>query len=356
MHKSIFSLGLLLSASPSHGQEAWSVQLDSLSHSEAVSVHGALHEMAGDFSPGDAAQTHNRLALRYAQDEWRFGLVSRYDYELRFHPDTAELIYLSHRDRELPENRQYTLDFHGRHARADGVSLGRQWRLDAPKLTISADLSLLKARALQNGDISGRLTLAAAQRPAGTARIGYRYDDDRLFHRPDDGAGPGWGYALDLGLAWQASQALTLRLQADDLLHELRWQEASYTEARLDLTASHLENGRLVVAPALTGREGEKTTKLRFQPRLAFDAEYALQERWLGTASWQSRAEQDYAWLGAAYTPAPGQHLGVAWEAEHEAVKLYWRGGLLSLGLVSDARRFEDAHILGLDLGFSLPL
>lgn len=343
-----FCLGLLSPAA--FADNGLGLELNSFTHSEPVSVHGVLDEMSGEFSGGDSAETHNRLELHYSADDWQYGLFSRYDYELSFHPDTGELLYLSQDDRELPSDKRYQLALRGQHILAEGVSLARSFRYADLPLELTIKANLLRARHLQDAEIHGHLELASGRAPRGRAEIDYRYDEDRLFHRPDLDTPSGWGYALDLRLDWQASADLKLSLQADDLVHQVRWRDAPYTRASLDLSASRLDNEQLIVAPALTGQEGEASAHMRLKTRIDLSADYALNERWHAAARYQSKTTNDYYWLETSYELDWGGTVGLAWEAENQALGFQWQGEHFGLHVFSDSSDVQKAHILGLSL------
>ena len=78
-------------------------------YSEPVSIESMIHDWDGPFHGGTAALTHNIAEIGFGTESWQFSVLTRYDYEMEFSPDTAEFYYLMRNELPLPIGRIYRL-------------------------------------------------------------------------------------------------------------------------------------------------------------------------------------------------------------------------------------------------------
>ena len=125
-----------------------------IAYSEPVTVHGALHEWKSEFFGGTKALTHDSIETGWRQDQYEIGLLRRYDYELEFSRDTAEITYNIKNKFPLDVNRVYQLELLVRNSYSEGAYI-RYATSYSPKLMVTYGVSLLQGIELTEGRIKG---------------------------------------------------------------------------------------------------------------------------------------------------------------------------------------------------------
>ena len=197
------------------------------------------------------------------------GLLYRQEYRTEFTKDTADYYYDS-QQHQLEPNRKYQLNLETHSFNAKGMRLQQKFT-PVENLEINLGGSVLQSYALQDGKLIGNSTANANGKDQNyTGNIEYYYDQDRLFDRPDVNAPRGKGYSVDANVNWEISDHWEADVIIRDLLGELYWDKAPYTNAKIDSDVKVVgADGYTKVKSKLAGKEGYKNDfRQKLQPKV----------------------------------------------------------------------------------------
>lgn len=302
-------------------------ELTSRAVAEPVPVKAFAGQWQSPLRDGRQGWTRNRLLLGVQSGSVSLAYIQRYDYVLRFSPDTADIYWRDRNDQPLAEDRDYMLFLDARHQRSQGLRIGWHGKTSSG-FGVDAWVSLLQGMDLQEGRLQGQLS-ADEDRYAGQATIDYRYSHDLLFDHQVP-APDGYGAALDVRLHWQGER-LFLALEMQDVWSRLVWRDAPFTRGGVDSEGRNDDGFSL--RPLFSGVRGvsgfhqplPRYTRFesrwqhgRWQWRL--DGEYFLERLYLrpGVSLQQGDVE-----VYAGYEARMGQwHLGVSDRQRRLALQL----------------------------------
>ncbi len=315
------------------------VHVDSFTWSEPVSIRAALNDWQGAFRGGEEQFTYDWLEAGVTRGAWGVGLLYRYDYALRFSPDTAEFYHRDRNDLPVDPERRWDLRLSAQHFVARGLRLSTARRA-RPGLRWRAGLSLLQADDLIDGHIRGTDR---------QARVDYFYSEDALFHRqvaPPDGL----GLSLDLAVDWQATARLALHGEAVDLPGAIWWRDAPFTDVTANADRRVEEtDGIPALAPLVSGREGlRRRWRQGLSPRALLRADYRLRG---GLGARLALRRMNGRWrggLGARWAAGDGR-LSLDWWPALGLWQAGWSSPRVTLALGAD-RADDEAHALRLRL------
>ncbi len=358
-------LGFIAAIQPAHGElgprDGWRVYTRTHleGYSPSVPVYGTFHDLEGDFERGEAAFTASMLEVGVTRGPWAIAAIARYDYHLDFDPDTAELAYRTENQLPVVPGRRYDVRLHANHARSAGLKVAYRFQ---PLATLDAMIavSALRASQLTYGAARGAVALSSSGMVGGDASYDYTYTEDVLLGRRVD-APTGYGGAVDVALAWQASNRWRVALAVDDAYHYIEWDDAPFTRATLTSSVLTIDaDGVLDTRPFLSGVEGERSFRQRLPARYRADVEFALSPRWTLTTAHLQVERINLTDLGARVRIGERSQLAFAWGAQSGALTLGWAGeadwGSVDLALQIDDVNHEAANYFGLRLGLQLAL
>ncbi len=330
-------------------------QLESFSYSEPVSINAALDQLQGDFTPGEEAFTHNEIALGFRRGPWSFSWLARYDYHLRFHSDTAELIYLEENRLPVQHNRTYQVDMKSNRLSAQGLRLAYAFE---PAMDIQMELavSYLRASQLIDGKISGAITTDDSGHYSGQAWVDYVYNRDLLLERPVNAA-TGQGLTLDLHADWQINPHWAVGITSQDLFNIIRWNNAPYTTAQVSSSVVTFDaNGFIDTQPVLSGVEGYRSHSQHLPVRTTSWVNWQRSEQLQAGVELFSVGQLLFPRIKVQQHWSARHSLGASWDFKAQALGLSYHYQGLQLSFISDNINISDAHTLGLSLGWSIPL
>ncbi len=393
--------------------------LDVFGYSEPVSIKAFADKFDDSLESGDTAFTHNRFEIGAEYRGVSVALVQRFDYVTEFTEDTALFHHLSKNGVPIDPSRVFDLHLDVERLNATGLKVGYTWdalpevqlhgaftwyvdasRLQSGSASVAATEDLVDPQLLtdiqavldaqsgsSNPDLSAIYDLIRDVR--GGFSIDYAYNSPRFsedaYRQPvltgpqnpvitgvDFDAPEGSGYAVDVGVTWQARDDLRLALHVWDAFNEFEWDGAPQTTATFDLnpflndfvsTAQDLLDGLNVFPNEIVDRNW--VTNIRNQTfRQKLPARAELSAAWAQTwrpgifgwkpgvtllGSYYHTASQGFPRLGIAldsfrfeYDTAAGS-VGFGWR---------WRYGHVSL--VTDDFDFDKARTFGLAVGLNL--
>jgi len=239
-----------------------------------------------------------------------------------------------------------------------------------------------------NRDLSPLLTLV--QDVNATLLIDYYYDDPK-FGEPDyakpvitgppnpvisgvDFSDPdGQGYSLDLGVNWQVTDQLNLDLKIFDVVNNFRWRNAPHSVARFDLNSALVDaigvsqdfvDGLIVTPNDLIDRQldvviinedfdQELPWRANLRASYSLDKELNVFNFWTPNISvlggYYYTKTQHFPSLGIGFDDS----FQLAYDFGGKAFSINYRNRYLFARLMTDSLSFEDAHTIGLAVGFN---
>lgn len=252
-----------------------SFEFDSLSYSEATSIHSIGGRWQDNVGSGDTAFTLDRLYLGYNYGPFSIQYVLRYDYYYDYANDTAQLIYLTKNQLPLRPGERYELYIGSDKTSSKGFRYGySDWLRDDFK--ISAFLSLLELTELEQGELQGSAAVVNSNDYDFSFYSDVAYEDDPLYDRDSEQVS-GYGYSFDLMAYYQVNQDWDINLEVFDLLSRMKVEDAPFTTATATSNVKNFdENGYVVFDPVVTGFEGNKSYSFEFNTQTHLAIGYRL--------------------------------------------------------------------------------
>lgn len=329
------------------------IELHSNTYSEPVPIFELIEdEFDSDLREGsEFAFTHDIARFGVRRGPWEASVFYRYDYYLKFHPDTAELYYRDRTDQPVEANRDYQIHLQAVHAQMYGFSLARAFR-PHPKVRLAVRLNLLRTYDLTDGVLEGHAIVAEDESYSGSAWVDYSYQKDYLFDRPSVEGSKGWGASADLYLKWEVGERVGLELFAEDIVSRVEWKDAPFTTAEVNSrTTTFDENGFIDVQPVLSGFEGyddfSQELPRRYQLRLA----YRPVERLEAELQFDRVQDFDLYRVNLAYQQNQDFDLQFSLDFTRRALGLGFRHRAIEFFLLSDDLNFKDARALEFRFG-----
>ncbi len=308
----------------------------------------------GRLESGSDAITHNWIESGACYGRVCTGLLYRLDYEVKANPNTAELYSLARNRRALYPGKVYDLDLRVWHQRSRGLRLAYR---AAPRLGLSLEygISFLQAQRFTNGRLTGNATVSGPKDYDYNVQVDYFYSEDGLFER-DVKLPDGKGMSLDLSVAWRINEWFFVHAQVRDLYGYLKWDRAPFTTATAtSATKTFSAEGYVNYSPTITGVEGNRDYWQRLHPRALLSVDYqgspdntiGLDLRLTEVNIYPSlHVERQYPGCLA---------LNVELMPLQRALGIGASCGPISFSLLSDKLRFEDAHLLQMNVVLVYP-
>jgi hypothetical protein len=250
-------------------------EIDSLSYSEATSIHSIGGHWEDDVGAGDEALTIERLYLSYFHGPFSIQYVMRYDAYYDYANDTARLLYQVENKLPLQPGDQYELYIGADNSSSKGFRFGyTAWHTD--DLEISAFFSLLELTDIEQGELTGNATAVGNNDYDFSFHSDLVYEDDPLYERESEQVS-GQGYSFDLAIHYVADQNWDLNLEVYDLFSRMKVDDAPFTTADATSDIKHFdEDGYVTFDPVATGVEGNKSYTFEFNTQTHLAVGYRL--------------------------------------------------------------------------------
>lgn len=322
---------------------------DAFAYSEPVSIEAAVDDWKGHFHGGKRQWAYLWAEAGVRTEQFSLGALYRHEISLRFDKETAEAYHLISNDLPLPQGRHYALYLDAMRFSATG--LRSAWTIrPTTQLQLTLGASLLEARHLQRGELTGSATVVAENEYAFHGQVDYRYEEDLLFdravERPD-----GRGWSLDLALRWSVPEKLDIALHITDAAGKIQWQDVPYTlaDARSQRTGVD-DKGFVKVDPVLNGTESYEGRYIqRLQPRYQLRVSAPLAETYQGQA--RVNCQYGHCLYGVGLER---KRLSILYWPQFRGVELRFAGSRYYVALISDALQLSEMQVLSLSFGVNL--
>ena len=326
--------------------------VESFSYSEPFSIKDTFDGWEGDFSRGERQWTWNWLEAGVRYDKWGIGVLTRYDYDLRFTKDTAEAIGLINNKEDLPVGRTFDVELEANVINADAIRLS--YRDQAFGVNYEIGVSYLYADYMMDGDLAGQLTPTAENDYEYRADVLYQYTEDILFDRPLSEDATGHGFALDLSFRGQLSPELSYYLEMRDLFARIYWTDLPYTDAEATSNRRGFDDdGYVDIDPAIQGFEGfhdDHTQKL--DPRSRLKLEWQLQNQFTPTVDFRHQYAHLLYGVGSGYR-FKGVNAELLYWPMSNSVSVNTQIDAFQLGLMVDDTDWKNFKTLMLNVSYN---
>lgn len=254
-----FLMALIFAGSSTAWADDYTVFLrhSSTFYSESVPLKDFEDDLKGGSEPvpGKHALTYNRLEVGFGWRNFEFAHFMREDYVFDYTPDTMDIIYWDKNKKRIPQG-SYDVYLKAQHISAEGWRAGYRFSLPQDS-QVRISLNYLDTDELLYGAIGGRVTVENGDINGGNLDVLYYYEEDYLLDRPNVRPADGKGYSMDVEAQINLQGGWRLDLNFYDLLGEIAWRDAPYTDATIASTTTYYDSeGYARRAPMMTAMEG----------------------------------------------------------------------------------------------------
>ena len=324
--------------------------IDSFTHSESVPIIDIVEDKwETPIKDGDNAFSYNWAEIGATYKGFGIGYLSRYDYEIEYSTDTAELYYLVNNKKDLPIDKQYDLFLSAKHLYSEGVRLSYRFQFNK-QLELTIGGSYLKGLLLTEGKISGTATVLAENDYDFTADVNYYYSEDVMFDRKVESP-DGVGYSIDTQVKWNVTRDLTMRLGVVDLIGRMYWTDAPNTTAKASsATKEYDEDGYVKYNPVLSGYETNQDYTQTLNPRAKFQVNYSVHSNAAIVGRVYKFEPSTFYQIGGEYIINKNNQLQIFYMFETNAISLGYTGKYIEYELTRDSLDIDKSYILAVRL------
>jgi len=328
---------------------------DSFSYSETVSIESAIDGWeGGSFDSGERQWTWNWVEAGVQYKHWAIGLVQRYDYDVRFSEQTAELLWLVMNKKDLPIGKKYDLDLKTNAINSSGIRISFTDRL-TDAFDYRFGLSYLQANYTLNGQIDGDATAISDTDYDYQGSVYYTYTEDHLFNRSVEEP-TGKGFSFDFMFNYQVTPKLHWQLQVRDLLARLYWDYSPYTEGLVTSDRKEYdENGYVLIDPVLQGYEGITDTYVQtLQPRWYSKGSYEVSDDNVLIGQFRYQYGHALYALGIDHKLSHYARLGANYWPINQSIELNWNYHSVKLAIATDTLKVSDMKTFWLSFSYGV--
>ena len=241
------------------------ILFQSNSRSDSIPIWAFFNELkTSEPGRGNFSYSKNKFEIGAKLANWTLAAIYRYDYYLRYTPDTAEIVIGDANARPLQENKSYQVYLEAKHLASKGLKLQYDTQFDVVEgvsVDLRPSLSLLDSIDIYNGRITGGFENGVSG-PSGLLRLDYVYRNGLFIELPARGNPSGRGFAADLALTVDLPAHWRFEAQIDDIYSRIRYNNVSFTTLTLNTNTVSIENGIIEGRPALSGQRGGRDHQL----------------------------------------------------------------------------------------------
>ena len=334
-------------------------------HSEPVSASAFIGDWDDALVSGENVFTYNYFEFGAEYKQYRIARIFRYDYILTFNEQTAELFYRDKNDLPIDKSEHYELFLAPQYIRSQGILFAYRFELSS---RFSADIAITYLQGVELLDGEANVSVSGADFVDGkvdnaNVAANYHYSEPELgeqerdYYYAESNSFEPWapikpkgkGFSSSLNLKWQATDALYMALQVDDLYHKVSWKQSPYTYDRYDYSPN------VNVFPQFIGKLGLETFKQRLDPRVKLMVDYDLNDTFSIWSMYFHMPIKDFQQLGLQ-ADLMSTRWRISYDFEAEAIGLTIINRFINLDLLSDDYlNYKNAHTLKIKLGIHLP-
>lgn len=263
----LLATGLLSPIQPVSADTSVAWSTDVQGYSGPIAIMALDNDWNGSLKNDDDGFLWQQEKLSVQHEGFTLSYLKRHHAEYDFPYDVARGFYYQSNGIELNERYDIRSHIRARHYQGEGLSLAHQWQ--GVSWTFEPAFTWLKLHRLVWGSLSGDLYYQTPGNWGGDVQLDYAYTRDYVVRRPLDGHTYGNLWAMDLNASYRW-QNLSWHYQGYNLMAQIHWSDAPYTQARFCTRCTFL----------LMGREYYDTRKFRAPAVHQLDQQYRLNNHW----------------------------------------------------------------------------
>lgn len=329
-------------------------KLELQAYSAPVTIDSAIANWSGSYDDGERQWLTSWVEFGYTlNNNWRLSILHRSDFDLRFHPETAEFYYQIQNHLPLPTDKSYQLQIEANHFTGSGARFAWSPQFNT-KLQTTLGISLLNLYEVTQGSISGSASVTAPNEYQYDIAINYVYDQETLFDRQLDEHPKGLGISTDLYLHYQTGEH-QLELEVIDLFNRFTWQHLPFTQATGTSNQQGFDgDGYIIVSPAISGVEGYYQTYYQsLPPRSTLSYTYRLHPQYQTQITYKQIFQQHLFGMGGTRLFNDHQLTATLWPETAALSLAYQHSNNLVISLTMDQLDTRQNRTLWLSLKYN---
>jgi len=327
--------------------------VDSSSYSNILPVKQLIEDdwQKAPKSSASDGFTQNEIGARVHWNNFSFSASHRYDYFIFSNSDTAKAFYLDRSDQNLNAQEKYNLDLKLFHQRSNGIRLGYKFIFD--NFSSEIRLGYWDLTATRESYLTGTLSSDSNGKIKALADLKEFYSDNNLLHRrnTNDWDNDGSGITLDIHLAWQPTDSISLFADLKDLYSDFSLDNSGYSEGIFDTHGTFINSvGGKAYLPIYRGKETESKHQFELPEQIDLLGLYHT-EQLSYLARYKRQGEQNFYYLGFEMQHQDAS-TRIALDIENLTPEIQYKNKWFTLLFAIDDLRIERA--LQLNLGISV--
>ncbi len=334
-----------------HASQSTYVELESFFYSDPVPIKSLSNGWKSDYKSGDAIFTFDRVETGIAWDNWKMGLFYRYDYVLKFRPDTAEIVYKTKNKLPLQPGEEFAVLLEMNGVRTRGARLAHQIPI-RDDLVIQTSFSLMEGIEYLDGRMEGNVTAIAEKDYDFLFDIYYAYSQDVFFDR-DTTTPRSKGYSLDLSLSWQPNNDWLLLLEANDFWNQIIWFDSPFTSATGASSNKIFDSdGYVRYNPVISGLEGNSKHKQKLNRKIFVSSDFKLNNEIHMLSEYRDFEVKQFFSIGGAWHLKDSDSIQGLYDVVSDSFRIGFSSQQLSVSLETDSLRLNSARVFSFNAAY----
>jgi len=190
----------------------------------------------------NTAFSQSEIGIKASWQAFSVTIAKRLDYFIFSNLDTAHAFYLERTDQPLTTKDSYLLALKLQHHQSDGVRLGYQWQFT--NFTAQVDLGYWQVNTIRDSVITGELFGQDNNNITGVAELTEFYSDKNFLKHSNNDKWQidGNGITIDLALAWQLTETLSLAIDVKDLYSAFEMEGLGFSQGKVDTDNTYINS------------------------------------------------------------------------------------------------------------------
>lgn len=295
--------------------------------------------------------TQNELGVRSYWQNFSLSISHRFDYFVFSNSDTAQAFYLDRSDLALDSQKNYNIDLTMLHQRSNGLRLGYSFEFE--NFSSEIRIGYWGLNTTRESNLTGTLTSDLQGNISANAQLEEYYSANNFLHRSntDDWETDGSGYTLDIHIAWQPTENISIYANLKDLYSNFTSADTGYSKGTIDTDGTFINSvGGVAYLPVYRGIGTSKKHQFKLPEQLDFVGLYKHQDLSY-LARYKRQAEHDFYYLGIEFSHQ-NSFTRLSFDIEHSTAEIQFTNHWFSLLLAADDLDIENAMVF--NLGFNI--
>lgn len=344
----LFAVMALASISAAAQELSVFFRQSSTAFSESVPIRAFEDDLRGASEPemGRHAVTFNRIETGVSWGNVEVAYFLREDYVFDYSSDTMEIVYRDKNKIPFADGQVYNVYLKAQHIKAKAFRVGYLQKLPSDSF-VRLSVNYYDAEELLYGSLFGQIAVEDGDIAGGNLQVLYQYHEDYLLDRPNIIQAQGKGYSFDINAEFNLGDHWNLKMNLFDLLGELEWEDAPFTEATIASTETYYDSNNYAHRrPFLEAMQNYKD----FTQRLPLHYQISLNRHLIGplsaTVERETYDEVDFHRLFLRYSLTEQIFLFSGYDFTSDATWVGAEGKHFSLQVATDDWALIDSKTL----------